>query len=323
MANDLIKRTIITVIPATPGSAGHPGTPARPAYTYWVEGTCRSVYTPVVDYVCGSSTDSLEAGSAGASTCAHTIVGYTLETYCDPGYYVEVPATASQPPVAPTAPIPERVTYEFNPGWNNASGYTLGLVTVPGKFEFAVSAGAAGVICGLTPGSLNTGSGYFRIRYGFHLSGNRWQVFEAGVAKTDFATFTPSTARFAVEWDGRDIFYLVNDVVVYKSTVAFPGTAAAEPLVGVAALYFGGDSVLEAAFETAIFNGSAATSLRPLTGVTSETAQSYSFADLGILTGSAYQGVLSSAAGSLRPLKSYSSNNASYAFVDTLGVVDQ
>lgn len=292
MANDLVKTTSITVI------SGSPGTPARPAYTYqnWVPGVCG--YSAVYEY---------ELTLDGELT----LVGYTRR--CEDGHY----ETVTVPAQTAIAATPDTIVSDYHLGWNNAGGLSLGTVTVPKKFEFAVSASAAGVVCGLTPSSLNEGLGYYRIRYGFNLSSNRWRIFEAGVAKTEYALFTPSTTRFAVEWDGRDIFYLVNDVVVYKSTLPFPGTSATEPLVGVAALYYGGDSVLTPEFEALLLQGGVATNLLPLSGFTADTAKSYSFASLLPLEGRAAQKTLEEAAGSFRPLRSYSSNNANYAYGDT------
>jgi hypothetical protein len=74
--------------------------------------------------------------------------------------------------------------------------------------------------------------------------------------------------------------------------------------------------VLEAAFETLVLQGGAATSFLPLTGFTADTAQSYSFTSLPALRGAAAQKFQEGAVGAFRPLRSYSSDNPNYSYVD-------
>ena len=246
MSNVLLKQ----VIPAT---AGSPGVPATPATT--IPGTPSTAPSPpycldVSSTVPGTETIFIRDTDPVSSTFGQIVPiivstgPVTVTTHeCFPGSPgtpgtpgFTVPGTPGVPPVAaePT---------DFNIGWN-ASAISIGQLTGDGIYTFSVPAGAVGVVTGFN--TVNLGSGYFEIAYGIYCVSGLFTVIESGVEKTPARAFA-SADVFTIRRLGQEVAYYQGTTKIYTSTVPSAGTIFVD-----ASLYFGNDSIVNAALSATV-----------------------------------------------------------------------
>jgi hypothetical protein len=188
---------------------------------------------------------------AQPSECSYSGTVQTTLVWVDngdgTGYYNLVPTTGQDgslvctEPVAAVAPTPAIILTNPNIGWTG-SAISLESLTGNGVLEFQVPVGSVGVVCGLSESSTTTG--YTEIDWAFHCRRGTYRIVENGTPVTGSIAYTDG-AKFQVERIGSNIFYLVDGVGVYSSTI----TTSQTSLLADCSMYFGGDQIVGASFQ--------------------------------------------------------------------------
>ena len=114
-------------------------------------------------------------------------------------------------------------------GWGNAGAASIQRMAADGAVAFQTFGTDRALMCGLS--ATNRSASYDTIQYALYLRFNEVQVYENGVPRGSFGSFSPGD-RFSVERSGTAISYKKNGVTFYTSTVPSTG-----PLLVDAAIY--------------------------------------------------------------------------------------
>lgn len=102
-----------------------------------------------------------------------------------------------------------------NRGWNQDASSNV-LLSGDGHFEF-MSPETKRVMCGLN--KIDTSSSYTDLDYAFYTVNNRYYIYEAGKYKGIQGKYSRSEDTFSLKRSSTSMEYLVNDTIIYTSTV--------------------------------------------------------------------------------------------------------
>jgi len=230
----LKKRISTTYDPGSPGVAASPGRAARAAYTVAV--------VSYVTYPTGYWVQS-DSKSVGASSYAFFQTGTKTVQVTT---YVTYPATEAVAPTAGVAATPAQFVSDYNIGWN-AGARSVGSIAADGRLEFKPSASARGIVVGLD--KTDSGTTVAEIDFGLYVTEGKFKVIEKGIDKTSYAGFASGDV-LSVQRRGTAISYYRNEALVYASETASTGE-----LIADCSLYYGGDTIVDADFSTAVIYG--------------------------------------------------------------------
>lgn len=291
----LIKLTGSVYSPGTPGSPGSPGTIDAPGYYAYVT-TYVGTWTRADGVVYGTPGSNASLSSGGGLPWTYSISPVTTLTY--------FPPTTYSPPQPAIPAIPAGFIADYNLGWSGRAS-SIAPLTGDGYFSFNIPTSDTGVVVGLSPAPQT--SGFADIMFGFYSSHGVASIYESGISVFSYGAHT-STSQFAVRRRAGKVDYLVDGAVVFSS--AFPAFSSTVFLT--AALYSGGDSVINAAL--VLENGGAA-SMQPLasTGRVTSYAAGNSYVSMQPLTSVAYS-ISSYAVNSMSALDSSASGGQGYGY---------
>lgn len=149
-----------------------------------------------------------------------------------------IPASPAIPAVPGIPGYPSRIILNYQLGWNSRATGQFPM-DHSGRYTFTVPASTVGVVVGLTV--MPQSSGFTDIRYAFSVARGELKVMESGMAVLSLGQ--EPNAELAIERKNGQINYYVNDVLVRAVD------ATADPLLLAAAMYSGGDSVIDAMFD--------------------------------------------------------------------------
>lgn len=239
--NTLTKNTgTIVTIPGSPGVPGSPGRPAVPARC-WNETYTETVYSvtnpPAAQYVDLDGDGIPELLPDSGTVVSAPVITETTETFTR---QVCSPAIPAVPPTPPRAPTPSQTIETGGLGWN---GRARSVTSSFGAFNvrFEVPESSLGVVVGMTSMADAT-SGYADIEFGVFVQRGQAQVILSGAlgAVIPWGVFTLKMVNGQYQ-------VLVDDVVEFDQSLAW--NPAQQYWLG-AALYAGGDQVLNAEFLT-------------------------------------------------------------------------
>lgn len=277
MTNRLTKDIGIGYKPGKPGTLGSPGLVGSPA---------RSTKTKrrVCIYV---RPDEDEVRQYGDN------IGISGNRVCYDEEISEItPAIPSVAPVSPTAATPATLIYDYKIGWTGRA-HSRQAIESSGSATFTVPAASSGVVIGLSPEPAT--SGFLDIAFGFFVSHGVVRVYESG-QEAQYIGFYPG-AVLKVQRAGGYVRYFVDGTEVRSRK----NDAAAMFLA--AALYSGGDTVLDASIEDFASGGGEATFPAPMAfgGV----SWSYGIAEFPAMTADGFQARTGSGAAAFPPMTAY------------------
>jgi len=139
--------------------------------------------------------------------------------------------------------IPEpRFELSPNPGWD-AGAVSSTAFSKDGSVSFSAVASIVQGVVGLNELSGAAGIDYISIDYAFYLTRGVAQVMENGVAIPGTQQAFTRDSVLSIVRTGSKVTYLIDDVLVYTSLKA----SAPGPTVLDSSLYYGGDTILDAA----------------------------------------------------------------------------
>lgn len=238
MTNRLTKDIGIGYKPGKPGTLGSPGLVGSPARSTKTKRRVCIYVRPTEDEV-RQYGDNI--GISGNRVCYDEEVSETT------------PAIPSVAPVPPTAATPATLIYDYKIGWNGRA-HSRQAIERSGSATFTVPASVSGVVIGLSPEPAT--SGFLDIAFGFFVSHGVVRVYEFG-QEAQYIGFYPG-AVLKVQRAGGYVRYFVDGTEVRSRT----NDAAAMFLA--AALYSGGDTVLDASIEDFESGGGEATFPAPM-----------------------------------------------------------
>lgn len=148
---------------------------------------------------------------------------------------IYIPGSPGTPAIPGTPGTPSQLILDFQLGWNSRATGQYAMDRA-GRFTFTITGSSVGAVVGATV--MPQSSGFADIRYAFSVARGDLKVMESGMAVLSLGP-NPN-AVLAIERTNGQIRYYVDDVVV--RTV----TATADPLILAAAMYSGGDAVIDA-----------------------------------------------------------------------------
>lgn len=253
MTSRLIKTVNYTFVPGNPGTPGFPGQPAQPAYTYVVNREVCLFYPG--DFSGAVSQLSLNVGDLDANG-NYTYNGVYVCTNVPE--YVFVPGRPALPPIPGIPPSPSRTVADFQLGWTGRA-HSVAVMVGPGKFRFRVPVSAVGAVVGLTETPL--ASGYSDILYGFQVARGITRIIESGAEVLNLGL--RANQLLEIRRSQGNIIYFIDGAEVYTR----PNSTA--PLVLGAALYSGGDEVIDPYFEM-FGEGSGEGAMLPMRGLAAD-----------------------------------------------------
>jgi hypothetical protein len=220
------------LIPGQAGSPGIPGQPFVPARTvYETRRVCGwypfNPFQPGLPAPGSSLNGPSNAYPAYTYVCRDTMVrvDYPAESYIAPS--PAVPGT------------PAQFMANFNLGWTGR-GTSVQALPHDGYYSFKAKRDNIGAVVGLAERPADTG--YSDIRFGFYLANGIARIFENGAEVHYHGQFSNSTT-FTVRRSHGSVEYQIDDDVVYESD------APVGPLLLTAALYSGGDAIVDAEYQ--------------------------------------------------------------------------
>lgn len=127
-------------------------------------------------------------------------------TVVTPGYYSYYTEPAYAIPVV-----------DPNIGWNG-SARSIESIQYDGTATFQIRVDTVGAVVGLNDVSKKLASGYMDIPYGILFTKGLFSVIENGIVKTGKIPFS-AYDYFSIARSNEDVFYLLNDVIFYKSRI--------------------------------------------------------------------------------------------------------
>ena len=313
--NTLYKEIAKSYVSGTPGVAADPGQPYLPARTISVQQTvCRPMITVVGSrfYAGGYDPMWLGGGAAPGYRPDQTLSGSATVsgmTCFQRTVKQSVPAQPYIPPTVGRAPTEAQIVQDFNLGW---TGRARSIAAYAGAVEvtFKVPRSSVGVVVGLNTESHSTG--YRDIRFAFYLSRGAVRILESGEQQAVLPAQTGGET-FKIRRLNGEISYFVNDALVRSTpndaapmhldaalysggdTVDEPtitplsaGSAAFEPLDGMAGLYAAGIAAFEPLESSAGMFSRGAVAFEPLTSVASDYAYGHAEARFEPFVSTAY-----------------------------------
>lgn len=131
-----------------------------------------------------------------------------------------------------------------NIGWNG-SARSIDSIQYDGTATFQIRVDTVGAVVGLNDVSKKLASGYMDIPYGILFTKGLFSVVENGIVKTGKVSFG-AYDYFSIARSNEDIFYLVNDVVFYKSRIP----SIDQELSIDASLYIAQDAIIYATIDS-------------------------------------------------------------------------
>lgn len=185
----------------------------------------------------------------GASGVSYALGANVIVRYTDKGVVIYEVRTVTHSEDTTTI-IPGYFTYDVQPdtysvsynpniGWNS-SARSIPSIIGDGTASFTVRVDEVGAVVGLNEMYDSSGSDYFEITYGLYFTRGTYRVVEQGIVKTGSLTYVADDV-FTVSRADNDVFYAINNVVFYKSTL--PSTTE---LLLDCSLYAGGDAIYDA-----------------------------------------------------------------------------
>ena len=307
--NALYKKIARTYAPGDPGVPANPGQPYLPARTATEERrVCQTIITQTSRFYAGGADSGWIGGYAPDQTL--TGPGVVSGLSCRwVAYSRTLPPQPYIPPVAGRAPTPAQVVQDFNLGW---TGRARSIAAYAGAVEvtFKVPRSSVGVVVGLNTESHSTG--YRDIRFAFYLSRGAVRILESGEQQAVLPAQTGGET-FKIRRLNGEISYFVNDALVRSTpndaapmhldaalysggdTVDEPtitplsaGSAAFEPLDGMAGLYAAGIAAFEPLESSAGMFSRGAVAFEPLTSVASDYAYRHAEARFEPFVSTAY-----------------------------------
>lgn len=232
MANTLIKDFDISYKPGQAGIRDFESLVSQPPRSIKrKQRVCRYVY-PSDDEV-GELGENI--GVSGSRICYDTEV---LENY---------PGTPAVSIGSPRPATPAKLIYEYNIGWTGRARSRSSLKGA-GAYTFTVPASSSGVVIGLSVEPKP--AGYNDILFGFFVSRGVVRVYESG-QEAAYIGFHPG-AELKIQRTGGMVRYFVDGTQVRERTNESATVFLA------AAMYSGGDTVLDASVEEIISGGGSA-----------------------------------------------------------------
>jgi hypothetical protein len=222
--------------------AGTPGTPGTPEYTSYEPHTLYG--TPpyfngviwVYDFWAWSEWQPVQGSSVWARMPPYTVL---VPTY--------------HPAVAGTPGTPSQTLVDYHLGWTGRAE-SIASLAANGYFSFKLPVTDAGAVVGMSTAPQTVG--YSDIKYGFNSVRGVAKVYENGVDVFSYGAHTAANV-FKIRRRAGIVEYLVDATVVYTSTQPADNSM----MYLTAALYSGGDSVIDAAVGG---EGAGAGSMMPL-----------------------------------------------------------
>lgn len=276
----LLYKNIIAGVPAIPGVAPTPptggttGTPATPpSPPYCIDVVERQ---PIFGGTAFGPPDPV----TGERIIVWSIIGYrdVVTHKCFPGSPGS-PGTPATPPIpgTPRTPGTPGSPANYLLGWTGGAS-TGHLITGNCAFTFSASYAVTDIVAGLNTN--DTSTSYLEIGRGFRLIGGTYAVIEFGQERTTRLARTSGFDVFVVAQAGPQTVYIVNDVIVYRST-----KLSDSPVCGDVSIFAGGEGISGVTFSATVpvaLLGSAATNYGVLPS--NAGAGNYDFAREGVLS---------------------------------------
>lgn len=240
----LRKSLSISLLSAgSPGSPGFPGAPYVPPYRAFVT-------TRVCSYIPYTSAEISQLLLSQGARLVEAEPGVFVwvpgpsgslqipqgrEVCRDEVRIVEYPAQPAIPPTPAVPPTPAQYKTDLQLGWN-ARAHSINAMQDSGVFRFKFTAKTQGTVCGLTPRPLN--SGYADLLWAFFAAQGVLKIYEAGQEVQTVGSYTGQ--MLSITRRAGMIEYRVGSDLVRTT----PNRS--DPMYLSAALYAGGDEVLEA-----------------------------------------------------------------------------
>lgn len=243
MSTRLEKTVLQSYSPGQPGQPGDPGQPYLPARSVWeTRQVCSYVsYTPqeIIDYYTahGARRELVDGRWTWVLPGGGGIAVPTDRWVCrdEPvlNHYSAQPYIPPRPPVPAT---PSQTIQEFQLGWN-ARARSIKVLSGPGRADFTIPADVVGAIVGFASEPLQSGFG--DMLWAFKVGNGTLSIVERGIEVENLGAAVGNQV-LSIERTQGQIVYRVSDSEV--RTVPNGNL----PLFLSAALYSGGDSVLNA-----------------------------------------------------------------------------
>jgi len=242
VGNILAKDILVTVLdpgkPATPGSPGSPGSPAWDEVVDYT--TIGILYWQIVwkdasnnEHISNVPPESMPP--ADATIISETPVFGPIHVH-EVIHHDAVPPT---PPTPGTPGTPPVLSQNYQLGWN-CSADSIDPIPANGMYQFSVPVNVAGVFTGLAHDGTAVGTHYERITYALYFNAGSVQVYEANTPATAPVSYVASDV-FTIRRVGAEIAYYQNSTLLRVST-----TPSSGQLRTYAALYEGGDEIVDA-----------------------------------------------------------------------------